>query len=291
MPVITIREQHKTGTGFEAILSFDDRVEYSVTITDPFTPEDEKQLEWYFEEWLNFPLTSTVKAEQTAQSIKNYGEELFQQVFKTNFDAYSQYKQLRGVLSQLQIEIVSKTPEFQALHWEAMRDRDLPRPLAVDCVVVRKSIKSVSVPADVQPSPVINLLVVVARPNEEHDVGYRTISRPLIEAIQNSQLRVNVELLRPGTYEALARHLEEKGEGFYHIIHFDAHGALKTFQELENGAIANQYTYQARYGRLDLQPYDGVKAFLFLEGETKGKPDPVEAGELVQCSGNKQTIK
>lgn len=95
---------------------------------------------------------------------------------------------MQGNLSQLQIEIVSRTPEFQALHWEAMRDRNLPRPLAVDCVVVRKSIKPVSVPANVQPSPVINLLVVVARPNQEDDVGYRTISRPLIEAIQNSQL-------------------------------------------------------------------------------------------------------
>ena len=40
MPIVTIREQHKTGTGFEAILSFDDCVEYSVTIADPFTPEE-----------------------------------------------------------------------------------------------------------------------------------------------------------------------------------------------------------------------------------------------------------
>jgi hypothetical protein len=35
--------------------------------------------------------------------------------------------------------------------------------------------------------------VAIARPDEEKDVGYRTISRLLIEAVQNSQLRVNVE--------------------------------------------------------------------------------------------------
>ncbi|MEI2580311.1 hypothetical protein [Scytonema sp. PRP1] len=102
------------------------------------------------------------------------------------------------------------------------------------CVMVRKSIKRGAKQADVPQSPVINLLVVTARPNEEQDVGYRTISRPLIEAIENSQLAVNVELLRPGTYEALARHLEEKGAGFYHIIHFDAHGALMKYQEIQN---------------------------------------------------------
>nr|WP_225912894.1 tetratricopeptide repeat protein [Nostoc flagelliforme] len=126
----------------------------------------------------------------------------------------------------------------------------------------------------------INLLVVTARPNEEHDVGYRTISRPLLELIESCQLRVNVELLRPGTYEALSKHLEAKGAGFYHVIHFDCHGALMRYNELEKGAKANRYIYQTRWGRYDLQPYEGVKAFLFFEGESKGKADPVEAQEL-----------
>jgi hypothetical protein len=280
MSVIIIREQHKTETGFATILSFDGRVNYPITITEPFTRREEERLEWYFEEWLVLPMLDKVKASQVAESVKAYGERLFEQVFKANFDAYSEYRQLRGKLGQVQIEIESQTPEFQALHWEALRDPDLPRPFAVDCVMLRKLVKPVPVSASVQVSPVINLLVVTARPNEEHDVGYRTISRPLIEAIEKSQLRVNVELLRPGTYEALERHLEEKGAGYYHIIHFDAHGALMKFQDLQKGATANRYIYQQRYGREDLQPYEGVKAFLFLEGETKGKADPVEAQEL-----------
>lgn len=32
------------------------------------------------------------------------------------------YQQLKNNLSQVQIELVSKTPEFQALHWEALPD-------------------------------------------------------------------------------------------------------------------------------------------------------------------------
>jgi tetratricopeptide (TPR) repeat protein len=280
MPVITIREQHRTETGFAAILSFDGRVNYPITITEPFTRREEERLEWYFEEWLVYPMLDKVKAARVAESVKAYGEKLFEQVFKANFDAYSEYRQLRGKLAQVQIEIESQTPEFQALHWEALCDPDLPRPFAVDCVMLRKSTKPASVPAQVQPSPVINLLVVTARPKEEKDVGYRTISRPLIEVIEQSQLRVKVELLRPGTYEALERHLEEKGAGFYHIIHFDAHGGLMRYEEMQAGAKANRYTYQQRYGREDLPPYEGVKAFLFLEGETNGKADPVEAQEL-----------
>ncbi|MEB3231625.1 MAG: hypothetical protein VKJ64_11495 [Leptolyngbyaceae bacterium] len=36
---------------------------------------------------------------------------------------------------------------------------------------------------DLPSSPMINLLLVTARPDDESDVGYRTVSRPLTEAI------------------------------------------------------------------------------------------------------------
>jgi hypothetical protein len=178
MPVITIREQQKTETGFDAILSFDERANYRITIADPFSAEEEQQLQWYFEEWLVYPMLDRVKAQKAAASVEHYGQQLFKQVFQANFDAYGEYRQLRGKLSQIQIEIESQTPEFQALHWEALHDPELPRSLPIDCMMLRKSSKTVPVSADVLPSPVINLLVVIARPNE-NDMGYRTISGSL----------------------------------------------------------------------------------------------------------------
>ncbi|GJD22721.1 hypothetical protein RIVM261_076770 [Rivularia sp. IAM M-261] len=287
MKVITIRETQATATGFVGSLIFDDG-EYQINITDPFTPSQERQLEWYFEEWLTYPMLNGVKAQKAKASVISYGESLFNQVFGDR-GAYSRYCQLRGELAQVKIEIVGNSPEFHALHWEAMRDKDLPRPLAVDCVMVRKRIqKPAPVPANLAESPVINLLVVISRPNEEHDVGYRTIARPLIEVLQNSKLPVNVDLLRPGTYESLERHLEEKGAGYYHIIHFDCHGSLMAYADIETGVERDKYTYQARWGREDIQPYEGVKAFLFLDGESKGKADPVEAGELADLLTGKR---
>jgi tetratricopeptide (TPR) repeat protein len=280
MSVITIREKQATATGFVASLNFDGDDEYQINVTDPFTPKQEQQLEWYFEEWLTYPMLNGVKAEAAKASVTSYGESLFNQVFDEK-GAYSQYCQLRGNRAQVKIEIVGNSPEFHALHWEAMRDKDLPRPLAVDCVMVRKRIQKAAPSApSLEQSPVINLLVVIARPDEEHDVGYRTIARPLIEVIQNCKLRVNVDLLRPGTYESLERHLEEKGAGYYHIIHFDCHGSLMAYADIQEGVKRNRYTYQARWGRENIQPYEGLKAFLFLDGESKGKADPVEALEL-----------
>ncbi len=270
MTVIIIRETQPTATGFAASLIFDGG-EYPINITDPFTQQEEQRLEWYFEEWLIYPMLNGKKAEAAKTSVVSYGESLFNQVFDDK-NAYSHYRQLRGNLKQVKIEIVGNSPEFHALHWEAMQDKDLPRPLAVDCVMVRKRVdKIASVAVQMAESPVINLLVVISRPDEEHDVGYRTIARPLIEVIQNSQLRVNIDLLRPGTYESLERHLEAKGAGYYHIIHFDCHGALMGYADIQEGVKRNRYTYQARWGRNDIQPYEGVKAFLFLDGESKGK--------------------
>ncbi len=97
-------------------------------------------------------------------------------------------------------------------------------------------------------------------------------------------MRVRVELLRPGTYQALLDHLErvrdQQGAGYYHVVHFDVHGALLAFDELQAGAESDRYTYQARFGREDLQRYDGRKRFLLLEGERDARAHLVEAGEL-----------
>jgi hypothetical protein len=155
------------------------------------TPKEEKELEWYFEEWLECPFSDTTIAERAAASIKKYGENLFNQVF-TDRNAYSEYQQLRRGHNPLEIEIVGKTPEFQALHWEALWEPGFPRPLAVDCVMVRKSIKRGAKQADVPQSPVINLLVVTARPNEEQDVGYTHLfdNKEITEAIRLGRLEL-----------------------------------------------------------------------------------------------------
>lgn len=59
------------------------------------------------------------------------------------------------------------------------------------------------------------------------------------------------------------------------------HGAVLTYEEIKEGITANQYLFQTRYGRDDLQPYDGHRAFLFLEGIWDfGQADLVEAREL-----------
>ncbi|MBW4659601.1 MAG: tetratricopeptide repeat protein [Drouetiella hepatica Uher 2000/2452] len=289
MTSIAIRFQQKTEAGFTATLSFDDGAEYAIAIAKPFSEQEERRLEWYFERWIHKPYTDTVKAEQARQSILDYGESLFDQVFADRA-AYSEYRQVRGNLSQVTLEILGDDPTFQALHWETLRDPELGDvPLAVNCVMLRRINRKAPIAATLSPAPVINVLLVTARPGEESDLNYRTTSRPLMAAIANARLPVNLVLLRPGTYEALDRHLAETPAGFYHIVHFDCHGGVMDYELLRALDKNRQVLLKGRYGgRPDVQPFAGERAFLFLETETKGKSDPVEAEALANLLKTKQ---
>ncbi|HEY6406709.1 MAG TPA: CHAT domain-containing protein, partial [Ktedonobacteraceae bacterium] len=287
MTLIRIREQTGGQNGSNATLSFADGGDYAITIHDPFSKEQEEQLEWYFEEHLDFPFLQQVKAQTAAASIDSYGETLFKQLF-ADPEAYATYKDaLKAGPHTLHFEIVG-SPGFHALHWEALKDPKRPEPLALQASMVRKNRDPQVSQAKVRTSPTLNVLLITARPFGKQDVGYRTISRPLVEGLRQIDVPVQIEILRPGTYQALVEHLEEvkqhktdeEAGGYYHVIHFDVHGALLTHKQLQQAHEANRYLFQARYGCTDIAPYEGHKAFLFLDGEQDEQADPVEASEL-----------
>jgi tetratricopeptide (TPR) repeat protein len=291
MPLIRIQERTESPDGSNAIISFNSGPEYAITINNPFEEQQEQELEWEFEEHLEFPFTKKVRAQNAASSIKTYGETLFKQVFGDP-DIYTEYRDiLKAGLHDQPLEITG-SPKFHSLHWESIKDPKLAQPLALQAAMFRKNQNPQALSASVRSSPVINLLIVTARPSGIRDVGYRTISRPLVEALRNANLRVQVEILRPGTYKALENHLRDitarHGEGYYHVIHFDVHGAVLSYQDLQHEQTTSRYLYNQRYGRQDLLPYEGEKAFLALESEQDNQSDLVEAAELANLLINHQ---
>ncbi len=290
MPTITIRERAgSTEQVLHATLIIDEGNEFPIEVADPFSAEEEQRLEWYFEEHLRFPFTEQVKRDAAAASVQVYGEKLFAQVFKDPqaLIDYGQLRQHPGV-SELTFEIVG-SPEFHRLHWEALKDPALPLAFALEAPLIRKSAHVQPVRAMAAPSPTINVLLVTARPMGRGDVGYRTISRPLVETLRQANPRVKIDILRPATYQALVAQLDAvrtaHGPGYYHVIHFDVHGGLLTFAqfdqiEQQKQQLGDVYLQTPRYGRDRLAEYDGQKAFLFLEESLEGVADPIEAGEL-----------
>jgi len=93
-----------------------------------------------------------------------------------------------------------------------MRDPDLDVPLTVRLPVTRR-VDALSSKFDLPGRrPTLNILVVMARPDGLADVGYRTISRPLLDALRTAGLLVTVDLVRPGTWQALRDHLRAATE-------------------------------------------------------------------------------
>jgi tetratricopeptide (TPR) repeat protein len=279
MHVITIAQKTTLDNAFEAVLTIGGS-EFEVRVSDPFWRDGrEKQLEWYFEEWIRFTFTGTVAATSAAASVKDYGVALFEQVFGDRANAA--YRQVVGKLSELEI-LIEGDPEFQSLHWEAMWDKEMSRPLAVDCVMVRQRAVRGNVPIiERKASETLNLLVLTARPGEDKDVGYRTISRLLVEGIGNAHVPVNVELVRPGTYEAFVKQLASKPEGYYHVVHFDMHGCVMNFKQLKGRLNDdNDYTFQRDYDLPDFAAYEGMRAFLLFETDQAGHAMPVSAKEM-----------
>jgi tetratricopeptide (TPR) repeat protein len=262
---------------FDVLLRFDNDLESHVRVRNPFTPKEEEELNWLFNEHLRSPFTDEVRAERIRQEMTRYGESLFTQVFSEDVD-YQQYLQaVEEGIESLAFEVVGPA-SFHRLHWESMKDPDRVLPFAVSSSFLRQSNTPQMTPAVVQESPTLNILLVVARPGGSADVGHRTISRSLVDTLRSTNLPIRLSIVRPGTYEALATHLEEVhsryGKGYYHIIHFDTHGAVLSCDKI------SRFFFRSRYGREGLRFYEGFKAFLFLEGAEAAQADPVEATEL-----------
>ena len=153
MTLITVREKSRPPEdGFQASLSFDHGPEYDASVRDPFSPEDEKRLAWYFEEWLRFPFTEGVKAQAAAASISRFGEALFGQLF-ADPEAFAEYRAAcQAGLERLAFEVAG-SPEFHALHWEALKDPKLKRPFVLDAPMVRKNLQPQPLRARPRPSP------------------------------------------------------------------------------------------------------------------------------------------
>jgi hypothetical protein len=73
--LITIRERAGDPSGHNATLSFDHEGEYEITISDPFSEQEEQRLEWYFEEHLRFPFLEQVRAQQAAEIFVEFRDE------------------------------------------------------------------------------------------------------------------------------------------------------------------------------------------------------------------------
>lgn len=228
------------------------------------------ELRWYLEDYLRLPYgVYRERGQQAQQRLAEWGAELFTAVFGTGpaRDAYIRLRDRKPLLV-----FRSSSPQLLARPWELMRDPDRPTPVALDLAGMSRSLPTGQLAETVRPSrqQELRVLMVIARPYGETDVGYQMIARPLLERLRAVHGEIRLAVLRPPTLDALSRTLlraAEEGAPFQ-IVHFDGHG------------IHNQRLFPSDAPLDSLQGRSGEGVLVFEKPD--GGADEVPASAVAQ---------
>ncbi len=202
------------------------RLAPEVPFQQPFDKENAAKLRWYLEDYLKFPYgifpDNAVKIEQ---KLQHWGQQLFELVFRSTEKGREFFQEAtREGLDNCELGIISDNAEVLNLPWELLYSPDYqflaPSLAGMYCSLSSQGVKA---PLPPMPNDQLNILLVIARPDDEQDVGFKTIARPLLAALQPIRQRVNLKVLRPPSLKAFEGELQAN-KGFYHIVHFDGHG-------------------------------------------------------------------
>jgi tetratricopeptide (TPR) repeat protein len=223
----------------------------------------QQDLRWYLEQFLELPLGAYLDtAERVQATLQEWGSACFDSLFQKQARDWFQDVRRQG-LENLTLKIASNDPRVLAWPWEALHDRE-GGTLAHHCRIERQ----LSELHDPLPLPVnlpkdrINILLVIARPYGDKDVGFHALSRPLVDLTKAQNSPVHIDVLRPPTFDQLRQTLRDK-PGFYHIVHFDGHGGYGT------------------PGHTSPHAFKGMQGMLVFEDD-HAEPANVDAGVLSQ---------
>ncbi|MEM8558768.1 MAG: tetratricopeptide repeat protein [Bacteroidota bacterium] len=215
-----------------------------------------EELRWYLERFLDYPFDpATEKAKDVLAALEQWGRDAFTALFGTSDGLRMYDRAVRDGLQTLHLEISSDDARILSWPWEALYDPERQY-VAHTCQVGRRLNRSVEPPplSPDLPTDRVHILLVTARPYD-NDVAYRSISRALVETVQEQSFPATVDVLRPPTVEALRNHLRARPNQ-YHILHFDGHGGYGAVPE-QNG-----FTLRGPQGRLVFEDDAGKESHL-----------------------------
>jgi tetratricopeptide (TPR) repeat protein len=198
----------------------------------PLTAEDQKELTWYLEEYLSFPYgAERERAQKVVDNMAQWGELLFNSVFPRG-DNYPDprllYNRAREQgLRTCQLCITSNNPAFLNIPWELLRAPVPGRYLAPLLHGFYRNLEQDNLKVVPAPGRPFRILLVICRPYGEKDIPFQTVARPVLEALRPFRGQIELEVLRPPTFDELQKRLREN-YGYYDVVHFDGHGTFST---------------------------------------------------------------
>jgi tetratricopeptide (TPR) repeat protein len=203
----------------------------AVPFEHPFDTQALAELRWYLEEYLRYPYgIEPERAANTEQKFQIWGQQLFDLAFSRTQEGREFFQEAtRKGLEKCEIAIASDNPAVLNLPWELLYspEHQFLAPLLAGMYRRVGNAHQARVQTQIReiPQDKLNILLVIARPYGEQDVAFKTIARPMLEALQPIRQRVNLKVLRPPSFQEFERELNAN-KGFYHIVHFDGHGTV-----------------------------------------------------------------
>ena len=163
------------------------------------------RLRWYLEGYLQAPFGAyRQSAQAVAETLQAWGGAVFDRLFVGQ--AQNWYQTARGQsFRDFRIKITSDSPEIMAWPWEALYSRE-DGYLALRFPVERQLSTALGDPPPLPeslPQDALRILYVIPRPDGTGNVGYRTLAKSLVGCIEEENLPVTVDVLRPPTFDRL----------------------------------------------------------------------------------------
>jgi tetratricopeptide (TPR) repeat protein len=229
--------------------------------------QDQADLRWYLEDFLQFPQDPAPKiAARVEQRMGEIGKELFIKVFHSSDDARDLWAELRGKLSNTHVEVVTSVEGATAIPWELIWDPKTDVPLALRAAVFARAHPQPAQQPQVlkTKSGPIRILLAICRPRADEDVPFRSVASRLIKGLsEQNQANYRLDVLRPPTFEQLAKVLRRaKAENNpYHVVHFDGHGMYAELTRAGHAAQILQHLFPVIFSA----PRTGRHGFLLFE--------------------------
>lgn len=234
-----------------------------VTLLDPFDEDSEDGLAWALEQYPTRQPFESHRARSVTKSLTTYGRKLLEQLglseILTNPGALAspsgknvkdgkdsaKHKEKDATPKAwiLDVEALEAQGRFHSLHWEALENPQIwtanTRPGSrLQKLIIRRKITinqlSIQNSTITIKSDVFRILLVVTHSMsagiaDGTSGNPRLVAGPLMELVlkltkeRKGASPVHLEIVRPGTWGALVDHLEKRGRGWFHLVHFDVH--------------------------------------------------------------------
>lgn len=257
---------------------------------------DRSRLRFYLENFLTCPDPAALKPVADLRGdLRRWGEELFRQVFKTDRKALFHYEEAARDLHSLRIEILADQPDAWMVPWELLYDPNLGwlapqvRSFARLPIATQTTQRDLEIPFLPVPGDPLRVLYVVGRPAGSLEIPFHSVARPLLQTAAELEDRVQIDILRPPTFERLAKVLSQAAEGArpYHVLHFDGHGVYTDSPQDFSGEVDPGFVQEG--DRLMRRPWTkrrgGARGYLIFEdlegAEARRLVDGVLIGNLM----------